>query len=231
MAKKFSGFEPSLFQFLEELKNNNNRDWFNENKPRYKEQVVEPMGEFINAMAPILAKLSPHFIADARPHGGSMFRIYRDARFSKDKRPYKTNVGCQFRHAAGKDAHAPGFYIHLEPGNVFIGGGLWKPPAPALENIRKAIDEKPAQWGKIRNQKNFLALMGDLRGEALKRPPRGYDADHPQIDDLKRKSFMVMRELQPDLPTTPQFLKEVEKTFKTISPFMGFLTEANDLAF
>ncbi len=109
------GFSPGLFAFLEELAANNDRTWFAANKPRYQSQVVDQLVRFIAAMADPLEKVSPHFVADPRPVGGSMFRIYRDVRFSKDKRPYKEHAACQFRHAAGKDAHAPGFYVHLAP--------------------------------------------------------------------------------------------------------------------
>ena len=106
---------PALFDFLRALRANNERPWFEANKARYREEVRDPMLDFIAAFAGPLAEISPHFRADPRPNGGSLFRIYRDTRFSKDKTPYKTNVGAHFRHAAGRDAHAPGFYLHLEP--------------------------------------------------------------------------------------------------------------------
>ena len=155
MDDKFPGFSADLFKFLAELKNNNNRDWFNENKARYLSNVADPMCRFVAAMGPRLRKISKYYVADPRRHGGSMFRIYRDARYSKDKRPYKEHIGCQFRHVAGKDAHAPGFYAHFEPGQVLIGGGVWMPPSPVLFKIRSAIAEKPDDWKKNYQQQNI----------------------------------------------------------------------------
>lgn len=231
MNSGFNGFPPDLFQFLRELKTHNNRDWFQANKSRYQQSVVEPMGEFINAMAPRLAKISSAFVADARPNGGSMFRIYRDARFSKDKSPYKTNVGCQFRHVAGKDAHAPGFYLHLEPGNVFFGGGLWMPPGPALFNIRQAIAERSTEWQKITRAKKISDRFGELGGDALQRVPRGFAPDHPCAEDLKRKSFVYVQTADDADVLNRQFVADVDKSFQALKDFMGFLTRANGLAF
>ena len=134
----FKGFPADFFQFLSELKENNNRPWFNENKARYYDCIVSPMCEFIVAIAPRLEKISPHYIADPRPHGGSMFRIYRDTRFSKDKTPYKTHAACHFRHQAGKDAHAPGFYAHFALDTLHFGGGSpprWGQRAGALSRL------------------------------------------------------------------------------------------------
>ena len=106
-------FQPDLFRFLDALRGNNNREWFQANKERYESDVKGPMLRFIGDFAPRLRQISPRFVADPRPNCGSLFRIYRDVRFSKDKTPYKTNAGAQFRHQAGKDAHAPGFYLHV----------------------------------------------------------------------------------------------------------------------
>ncbi|MDH3925737.1 MAG: DUF2461 domain-containing protein, partial [Xanthomonadales bacterium] len=138
---EFRGFPKDFFAFFEDLKINNNRVWFNENKGRYRQSVVDPISEFIVCMAPRLHKLSKHYIANPKPHGGSMFRIYRDTRFSKDKTPYKTHAGVQFRHEAGKDAHAPGFYLHLAGDGIFYGGGVWNPASPQLNRIRDFIAE------------------------------------------------------------------------------------------
>ncbi len=227
----FTGFPKDLFRFLDDLSENNNREWFNANKDRYHESVVDPMTGFISAMGERLNKISGSFIADPRINGGSMFRIYRDMRFSKDKRPYKENVGCQFRHVAGKNAHAPGFYVHLQPGNAFIGAGVWKPSNPVLDKIRKAIVEKPERWAKVVNNKNLIKTFGQVEGEQLKRPPRGYDANHLFVEDLKRKSFFLKRPLKPSLILKPEFIKETEKTFMGAKPLMEFVTSAIGLSF
>ena len=192
----FPGFPNDLFRFLNDLSKNNNRDWFNENKDRYQKSIVLPVKDFIVVMGERLHKISRSFMADPRTNGGSMFRIYRDIRFSKDKRPYKENVGCQFRHIAGKTVHAPGFYVHIQPGNVFVGGGIWKPPNPVLDKIRTAIVEQSDKWSEITKRTKYFPT---IEGDQLKRPPRGYDADHPHIEDLKRKSFFLKHNVEPFL--------------------------------
>jgi uncharacterized protein (TIGR02453 family) len=231
MAGAFRGFPPDLFDFLKDLKRNNRRDWFQANKDRYKKSVVEPMSAFIAAMDTRLANVSDCFIADPRPHGGSMFRIYRDTRFSKDKSPYKTHASCHFRHMSGKDAHAPGFYMHFEPGEVFFGGGIWMPDNSVLRPIREAIVDDPDGWVEATRSKVFKKRFGAVEGESLKRPPAGFDPDHPLIDDLKRKSFFAVQEVDPNLATTPRFIAEVEKAFVALIPMMRFLTEALGLSF
>ncbi len=231
MGEGFAGFPPDAFRFLEELSRNNNREWFAANKERYKRSIVEPMCRFIEAMDTRLARVSDCFIADPRPNGGSMFRIYRDVRFSADKRPYKEHAACHFRHMAGKDAHAPGFYVHIEPGNVFFGGGLWHPPNPVLRRIREAIDDDQARWKKITNARAFKRRFGSLAGDSLKRPPQGFDANHPLIEDLKRKDFFAIQRVDPALALTPRFPAEVTRAFVALSPLMQFLTEAAGLTF
>ena len=227
----FGGFPPDLFRFFEELSENNNREWFAANKPRYKESVVAPMSAFIEAMDTRLASVSDCFIADPRPNGGSMFRIYRDVRFSSNKLPYKEHAACHFRHMAGKDAHAPGFYVHLEPDDVFFGGGIWHPPGPTLRRIRRAIDDDPAGWKKILRAAAFRRRFGGLAGASLKRAPQGYAPDHPLIGDLKRKDFFAVERCDPALALTPGFATEVARSFKALSPLMRFLTEALGLSF
>jgi uncharacterized protein (TIGR02453 family) len=216
---------------LQDLSKNNNRDWFNANKDRYLESIVEPVQTFINAMQPRLEKISPYYVADSRRNGGSMFRIYRDTRFSKNKDPYKQNVGCQFRHEAGKDAHAAGFYVHLANDQIFFGGGVWTPPNDVLTKIRDAIVEDPAHWQRIARSKSFRANFDGVRGDGLKRPPRGYDPEHPLLEDLKRKTFYVMSTCTKDLTQSPEFIDEVTRTFKAASPFMKFIANALKLPY
>ena len=231
MSQQFNGFPKELFTFLRQLKKNNNREWFHDNKARYKQHIVEPMCEFISAMGVRFDKMQIRFTADPRPHGGSMFRIYRDTRFSNDKRPYNTHAACHFRHEAGKDAHAPGFYVHLEPGDVFFGGGVWMPPNPVLEKIRNTIVENPNAWKRIITNPTFKKRFGGIEGDGLKRPPRGFDKDHPFIEDLKRKSFFVTQSVTQSVAMSPQFIQEVERAFKTASPFMKYLLFSMGLPF
>lgn len=229
MNATFCGFPKEMFSFLADLGNNNNREWFRENKDRYENFVVEPVTRFIEAVGQFLPAISDVYVADTRRNGGSMFRIYRDTRFSSDKRPYKENVGCQFRHSAGKNVHAPWFYVHLAPSEVFIGGGIWKPDNNALDKIRNRIAENPKQWSRVINNSAFSKYYGKLQGESLKRPPRGFDTGNPYIDDLKRKSFIAFRHVKPQSALTPAFIREVEKAFTTAMPLMHFITSALEI--
>jgi uncharacterized protein (TIGR02453 family) len=225
-AAPFPGFSKDFFRFFTELAAHNDRDWFERNKARYRETVVEPAMQFITAMAPRLAKISRQIVADPRPNGGSMFRIHRDIRFSKDKSPYKDHAGIQFRHVAAKTAHAPGFYVHLSPKEIFFGGGVWMPEPDALARIRKAIAAQPAAWRKATGGPAFAKLFGEVRGDALARPPKGFDPEHPLIEVLKKKSFFAMREARPADTQGRDFIDEVEATFRAASPLMKLLCGA-----
>ena len=231
MNNTFQGFPTDLITFLEQLSKNNNREWFAENKQRYRDSVQIPMSNFIMALAPGLERTANCFTADPRLNGGSMFRIYRDARFIKNKPPFKNNVGCQFRHEAGKNAHAPGFYLHIEPGNIFIGGGIYRPDANALFKIRMAIAEKEQQWDQVIHDKEMKKQYAEVSGESLIRPPRGFSAEHPHIEHLKRKTFFVTKPLQAQQLYSGSFVQEVETLFEAASPLMRFLTEAVDLPY
>jgi uncharacterized protein (TIGR02453 family) len=232
MASKFEGFPNETFKFLKDLKKNNDRDWFNANKQRYKDFVVAPMVSFIEAMDGRLAKVSDCFVADPRPNGGSMFRIYRDTRFSHDKTPYKEHIACHFRHMAGKDAHAPGFYVHLEPTEVFFGGGVWHAENAVVNQIRQAIVDDPDGWKAATRKKSFRDRFGGMSdGDMLKRPPQGFDADHPFIEDIKRKDFFGIQTVKPQLARTPKFIDEVTGAFVALKPLMEFLTVAVGLSF
>lgn len=231
MADAFGGFGKDFFAFFHELKANNDRAWFEANKERFRKSVQAPMSAFIEAMAPRLAKISKNFTADPRPNGGSMFRIYRDVRFSKDKRPYKEHAACHFRHRLGKDAHAPGFYMHFAPDEVFFGGGLWLPPPDALAKIRGGIAAKPNAWKKVLSDKSFAKRFDGVEGDALTRPPRGFDPAHPFIDDIKRKSFFAMSAGSVKLAQSPKLPDEVTETFHAISPLMKFLCAALDVPY
>ncbi|NQS91118.1 MAG: DUF2461 domain-containing protein [Chloroflexi bacterium] len=219
------GFNPVLFDFLSELKKNNNREWFQANKSRYEKDVKTPALDFIAAFAARVPEISPHIMAIPKPSGGSMFRIYRDMRFSKDKTPYKTGVGIQFRHKRGKDAHAPGYYLHLEPGEVFAGCGIWKPDTGTLTRIRTKIAEHPDQWLEVIEEKEFAKTF-TLWGESLKRPPKGFDPDHVLIEDLKRKHHIASFELSESQVFLPDFLDTYLDLCKTAAPYMRFLSQA-----
>ena len=221
-------FPPALFKFLKELKRHNDRDWFKANKSRYEAAVRGPALAFIEAFEKPLHKISPAFVADARNVGGSLFRINRDTRFAKDKSPYKTNSGIQFRHQEGKDAHAPGFYLHLEPGSCFAGVGIWHPDGATAKKIREAIVADSKGWKRAVGGKSFKAAFA-LAGESLKRPPRGFDADHPLIEDLKRKDFIASTKLSEKQITAPTFFADFAKLCRAGAPLIKFLSGALDL--
>ena len=227
----FDGFPKDFFAFFRELKANNERVWFEANKQRYRDSVQAPMSDFITAMAPRLAKISKNFTADPRPNGGSMFRIYRDVRFAKDKRPYKEHAACNFRHSAGKDVHAPGFYMHFAPGEIRFGGGMWMPPSDALARIRDAIAKNPSAWKAVKTGKAFAKHFDAIHGDALTRPPRGYDPEHPFIEDIKRKSFFAMGTGDAKLAMSPKLVDAVAETFKAASPLMKFLCKSQGVEF
>src|SRR5262245_10936808 len=224
-ATKQASFGPELFSFLRDLRANNNREWFAANKQRYEDDLLEPALAFIDVFAPRLEKVSPHFRADARPTGGSLFRIYRDTRFSKDKSPYKTNVGIHFRHELAKDAHAPGYYLHIGPGEVFAGGGIWHPPTQAATAIREAIVAGPGRWKRATRSDAFTRRL-ELSGDALKRVPSWADPEHPFADDLRRKDFFGWVTLSQRDVIGRGFVDEYARICRAAAPLMQFLCEA-----
>lgn len=226
MSQRF--ITPALFRFLRELKQNNRREWFLANKQRYENDVRPPLLKFIAAFGRHLNRISPRLVADPRPIGGSLLRVYRDTRFSTDKTPYKTMAGLHFRHAGGKDIHAPGYYLHLEPGEVFAGCGLWHPDGETLAKIRAAIVAQPAKWKRVTGAR-VLKKGTELAGDSLSRPPRGFDPDHPLIEDLKRKDFITVIPFSETQACSPNFLERFTAACKTVAPFMEFLTVATGL--
>lgn len=225
-----ASFEKQTIAFLEELAANNNREWFKENKARYEEQVLDIALRFIQSMQAPLGKIAPHFTAIPQRMGGSLMRVYRDTRFSKNKLPYKTNIGIQFRHEQAKDVHSPGYYVHIDPDQVFLGVGMWRPDSDSLRSIRDRIVAKPAEWSRLLADAKFKRHF-ELGGESLKRPPRGFDKEHEYIGDIMRKSFMGVRNLDVEDCLRPGFQRKVETSFSAASPFMRFLCKAVGVPF
>jgi len=224
-SQRYSRFEPRTIKFLEELGANNNREWFKANKARYDEDVLDVALRFIQSMQDPLAAIAPHFTAVATRVGGSLMRVYRDTRFSNNKLPYKTNIGIQFRHERARDVHSPGYYVHISVDEVFVGVGMWRPGSVPLRQIRERIAARPGEWTRAIGAPVFKRQFS-LAGEFLQRPPRGFDKEHPQIDDIKRKSFIAVRDLDVSDCLKPQFQRSVEKSFKQASPYMEFLCMA-----
>jgi uncharacterized protein (TIGR02453 family) len=218
-------FGPELFEFLSDLRRNNRREWFLANKSRYDADVRDPMLRFIGDFAVPLRTISRHFVADARPSGGSLFRLHRDTRFSRDKSPYKTNVAAHFRHETARDAHAPAFYFHLEPDQVFLAAGLWHPDADALAQVRQAIVARPAHWKRALSGKDFRARCS-LSGDGLARAPKGYDPAHPLIEDIKRKDFVAVTRFTENQACARDFLDRCAEAYRAQSPLVAFVTRA-----
>jgi uncharacterized protein (TIGR02453 family) len=225
-----ASFGPELFSFLDDLRANNNRDWFAANRQRYEEHLLEPALAFIEDFAPELERISPHLRADPRPSGGSLFRIYRDTRFSKDKSPYKTNVGIHFRHELAKDAHAPGYYLHIGPDEVFAGGGIWHPGTEATTRIREAVVAEPDRWRRATRTGAFAKRL-ELGGDSLKRVPSWADPENPFAEDLKRKDFFGWAKLSPDEVVAPGFVDEYARICRAGKPLLAFLCDALDVPF
>jgi uncharacterized protein (TIGR02453 family) len=218
-------FSPALFRFLEELKEHNERDWFQANRARYENDVREPALDFIESFAPRLHQISPHLVADPRPQGGSLFRIHRDTRFAKDKRPYKTHCGIFFRHEQAKEAQTPGLYLHLAPGEVFCGGGIRHPDGPALQRLREAMVTDPEAWTRAVHSGVF-AERYRIWGDALKRAPAGFDPAHPLVEDLKRKDFIAIASLDAEAPLREGFEDELAAVWGAMVPYLQFLGKA-----
>ena len=225
-------FTPRTFAFLRDLADNNDRTWFDANKERYEADVREPALDFIQDFADRLMKISPHFSADPRKQGGSLFRIHRDTRFSKDKTPYKTHTGMQFRHVATQgDVHAPGFYLHIEPGACWAGVGLWQPSTDRARMIRQAIHDDPGAWRRATTGARFTARWELMDGDPLVRVPKEFDPDHPYADDLRRRSFVAATKLTQKAMTSDDFVDEYATLCQTAAPFMRFLCDAVGVAF
>jgi len=216
-----SYFSPAFFKFLRDLARNNNRGWFAENKPRYEKFLLEPSLRFIKDAGDKLKTISPYLVADPRPFGGSLFRIYRDIRFSKDKSPYKTNVAMEFWHKqGGKKVQTAGLYLHLAPRHSFAGAGIWHPDAPTLNKVRKAIVSRPEAWRKVKE--SGLKIEGD----SLRRPPTGFDPTHPFVKDLKLKDLTAGVRFSDAQVTGPRFLADFIQAGKKVDPLNKFLAEA-----
>ena len=218
-------FSPQLFRFLEQLRRNNRRSWFLKHRPEFEEFLRQPSLRFISDLGLRLREVSPWLVADPKPNGGSLFRIYRDIRFSKDKSPYKTHLGMNFWHAsASETVHAPGLYLHLEPAECFLAGGVWHPDPRSLARIRDAIAWRPDEW---KGARRGLRLGGD----SLTRPPRGYPANHALIEDLKRKDFVASVDLSRAQVCSGRLMDDFLRSARQMVPFLRFLSEAVKLRF
>ncbi len=226
----FKGFSPQALAFLHKLSQNNQREWFHAHKGEYEQLVLEPALDFISAMEAPLAKISPRFLCVPKRMGGSLLRIYRDTRFARDKRPYKTNIGIHFRHDAFRDIHGPGLYFHVGLDECFVGGGIWHPEPAALARIRQHLLDQPRPWTAAKRVETRLP-GATLLGASLQRVPRGFPPDHPLAQDLKRKDFVLARPFDEGLLYSPDLPEFVTETYQALQPFMKFLCASQGARF
>ncbi|BCK88222.1 hypothetical protein MIZ01_2023 [Sideroxyarcus emersonii] len=223
-------FTKQTFSFLAALAENNEREWFAAHQQDYEDFVRTPALDLISDMSDEMPAISRHFLAQPKKVGGSLMRIHRDTRFSRDKTPYKTNIGIQFRHEADKDIHAPGYYLHIEPGECFVAIGLWHPDADALFKIREAIVQNGDAWVAARDDKTFNRHF-TLEGDVLANAPRGFAKNHALVEDLKRKDFIGLASLSEATATSKNLRPQVVERFRQAAPYMSFLCKALELRF
>ncbi len=210
---------PSNLEFLKLLKKNNNREWFAKHKDRY---ILEQqqMVDFADAL---LLEMNKHDVLETESGKKSLFRIYRDTRFAKDKTPYKINWSGGFQRATKK--RRGGYYFHIEPGNSFVGGGFWGPEPKDLKRIRDEFAHDASPLRKILKSKSFVETFGKLEGEQVKTTPKGYSADNDAIDLLRYKQFLLMHKFTDKEVVSDDFLKRVNDTFKKMRPFFDYMSE------
>jgi len=211
--------QPSSLDFLKKLKKNNNREWFNDHKTEYLQELTL-MEAFAGAL---LKQLNAHDEIETPSGKKSLFRIYRDTRFSSDKTPYKSHWSGSFKRAT--KYRRGGYYFHIQPGNSFIAGGFWGPAPQDLRRIRDDIAFDPAPIRKILKNREFVSMFGTLKGEQLKTAPKGYDSSHEAIDLLRHKQFLLIRPFSDKEVLNKQFLKEANRTFKAMRPFFDYMSE------
>ena len=205
----------SIFKFLKDVQQNNNRPWFAENKARYQE-AYQQMKTFSDVVLDKMSHLDE--IEELK-----LYRIYRDVRFSKDKLPYKTHMSGYLRRATNR--LRGGYYFHIEPGNSFVGGGFWGPHKDDLKRIREEIAADDQALRKILNSASFKKTFGTLKGDCLKTAPRGYAKDHPAIDLLRHKQFIIWKSFSDEEVMSPKFAGETVKVFKNMRPFFDYMSE------
>ncbi len=216
----FEGFPREGMDFLKKLKKNNNRPWFQKHKSTYDESVKFPMQRLIASLSERMGDIAPEIEFNPRK---SIFRIYRDVRFSRNKAPYKTSIAAHFE-MRGHPVDAPGLYVGIEPGEVYIGGGLYMPSGDQLKVIRKAIVERPDDYLAVAGTRKFKREFGEIQGEKLAKAPLGYPKDHPMIEHLKHKQFYIGKDYDDEsICLKPQFLDLAVRVLTDTMPFVRWL--------
>jgi uncharacterized protein (TIGR02453 family) len=231
MAAMATYFSDASFKFLRGLARHNDKTWFNDHKAQYEDHVRQPFLRLLTDLQPDLAAVSLHFRSEPKTVGGSLFRIYRDARFSNDKSPYKSWQGARLFHERHKQVPAPSFYLHLQPGECFVGAGLWHPEPDTQRRVRQFILDNPGSWKKAAHDAPFRRRFEFEESEKLVRPPRGFPVDFEFIEDLKHRNFVFWRSLDDATMTGPKLRQTVAADLKALGPFVDYLCAALDLEF
>jgi uncharacterized protein (TIGR02453 family) len=224
-------FTEASFKFLRGLARHNSREWFQAHKADYDAQVRTPFQRLLVDLQPALAEVSEHFRADPKPVGGSLFRIQRDTRFANDKTPYKPWQGARLFHARARQVEAPSFYLHLQPGNCFVGAGLWHPQAATQRAVRQFIFDNPGSWKAAAHAQAFRRRYDLDQDEKLVRPPRGFPAEFEYIEDLKHKNFVAFRAIDDDVILGQKLRQTLATDLAGLAPFVDYLCAALDLEF
>jgi uncharacterized protein (TIGR02453 family) len=227
----FPGFRPPALTFLRSLKRNNRREWFQENRGTYEEEILVPMRMLVEELDVRFARFAPEIVGDSKR---SIFRIYRDVRFSNDKSPYKTHAACWFSHrnaghGVGSETHGAGagYYFHLEPGASIVAGGIWMPPRPSLNLLRETIAKRPKEFAKTLQGTAFKRRFDKLTEEQmLKRLPRGFEPGHPAEPWLRYVSFTVSASLSDKDVLSKKLGEKIERDFKMMLPLVRWLNSA-----
>ena len=224
-------FSDKSFRFLRGLARHNERTWFHAHKADYEAHVRVPFQRLLGDLQPALAAISPHYRADPKPVGGSLFRIQRDTRFAGDKSPYKGWQGARLFHEHRREVAAPSFYVHLEPGGCFVGAGLWHPETRTQRRVRQFIHENPASWAATAHAPAFRRRYELGSDDMLVRTPHGFPADFAFIDDLRRRNFVALRGIDDAAMTSPRLRHVLEKDLQALAPFVDYLCASLDLEF
>jgi uncharacterized protein (TIGR02453 family) len=224
-------FSPKSFAFLRSLARHNERAWFHAHKADYEAHVRGPFLRLLGDLQPALAGISAHYRADPRPMGGSLFRIHRDTRFAGDKSPYKGWQGARLFHYRRREVAAPSFYLHLEPGESFIGAGLWHPETQTQRRVRQFIFENPGSWQAAAHAPAFRRRFDLGSDDMLVRTPHGFPADFAFVEDLRRRNFIALRPLDDAAMASPRLRTTIERDLQALAPFVDYLCASLDLEF
>jgi uncharacterized protein (TIGR02453 family) len=220
LAASFSGFPKEGIDFFRGLARNNRREWFLPRKPIFDEKVKAPMRELAEAVNASLVRFAPEYVTAPED---AVYRFYRDTRFSKDKKPYKDHIAASFNRRGLARHESAGFYYAVSEKEVAIGGGVYMPTPETLAAMRSRIAQYPEEFKRIAAARPLRKLLGEIQGDKLSRPPRGYPCDHPAAEFLLYRQIYFYTELEPEIALSGAVLKEIVQRFRVLTPFMEFL--------